>query len=73
MPALRNRLVVEVARGLKAFLHLDIGLTRGQGPLPELTNNQDRQLQHIQRRPEGSKKVTGLLEPLNGPASQSVL
>jgi SAM-dependent methyltransferase len=67
-------LVVEVARGLKAFLNLDIGLTRGQVPLLELTNTQNRQLQHTQHRPKDSKRqVTAPLEPLNGPASQAAL
>lgn len=30
MPVLRNRTVLEIARGIRAFLNLDVGLTRGQ-------------------------------------------
>jgi len=32
MPALRNRAVFEVARGIKAFLGFEVGLTRGLAP-----------------------------------------
>lgn len=35
MPAYRNHTVFEVARGVKAFLNLGLGITRGEVPNPE--------------------------------------
>jgi hypothetical protein len=32
LPVLKNRVVFEVARGIKAFLNLEVGLTRGETP-----------------------------------------
>ena len=32
MPGFRNRLVLEIARGVKGFLNLEVGLTRGEVP-----------------------------------------
>ncbi|MGI8911743.1 MAG: hypothetical protein ACR2JR_14500, partial [Rubrobacteraceae bacterium] len=32
MPVLKNRVAFEVARGIKAFLNLEVGLTRGEAP-----------------------------------------
>jgi Methyltransferase domain len=71
VPALRNRLVVEIARGVKAFLNLDVGITRGQVPIPELVEAQDRQVQHTQHRPGGpNQKTAESLELLNDPTQQ---
>lgn len=55
MPRYRNKLVFEIARGMKVFLRLDVGLTRGEIPDPE------RQLQDAERR---SKQQTRQIELL---------
>ncbi len=65
MAALKQRFAFEIARGLKAFLNLDAGLTRGEAPDPEWrlreqrekleqawkkARNQDQQLQRMRER-----------------------
>lgn len=58
MPVVKSRVVLEIARGVSAFLHLDAGLTRGEAPAPEseLRNaqskltEQSRRIQRLQKR-----------------------
>jgi 2-polyprenyl-3-methyl-5-hydroxy-6-metoxy-1,4-benzoquinol methylase len=46
MPAYRSRTVLEVARNVRAFLELNLGLVRGEVPDPEHANRQLRQVQN---------------------------
>lgn len=84
---MRSRSVVEIARGLKAFANLDVGLTRGQVPSPERAEArtreirqaherieaQNRQLQQMRRRLEGpSRKAPPPGQP-NGSTPQAAL
>lgn len=58
MPVVKSRVVLEIARGVSAFLHLDAGLTRGEAPAPEseLRNaqskltEQSRRIERLQKR-----------------------
>ena len=43
MPTYRNRTVLEIGRGLRAFLELSAGLVRGEVPDPEQANRQLKQ------------------------------
>ena len=52
MPVFRNRTVLEVAKGIKAFLNLEVGLTRGAMPRSQPLNQRAEQ----PRQP--SKQVT---------------
>lgn len=52
MPVLRNRLVLEIRRGLRAFLNLDVGLTRGQVPTLELPEAQTQEIGRAQEETE---------------------
>ncbi len=47
MPVYRSRVVVEIARGVKAFLELNAGLVRGMVPEPE---RESKQLRHRLKR-----------------------
>ena len=53
MPEYRNHTVLEIARGMKAFLSLRAGLTRGAVPDPEKT---ERQLKTQTRKLEQSRR-----------------
>jgi SAM-dependent methyltransferase len=64
---------VEIGRGLKAFLNLDIGLTRGQVPIPDGREAKNRQFQKMRRRLESSNGTAALPELSNEPASQTIL
>ncbi|MGB3683216.1 MAG: CmcI family methyltransferase [Rubrobacteraceae bacterium] len=63
MPVLRNHSVVELVRGIKAFLSLDLGVTRGQAPDHQFTESQLRtQTRKLARSREQSKKQGEHLE-----------
>jgi SAM-dependent methyltransferase len=66
VPTLKNRTVFEVARGLKAFLNLEVGLTRGPLPDPgrrdpgrgleqarKSVKEKDRRIARLRKRLEG--------------------
>lgn len=51
MPIYKHLRVLELARGIKAFLRLEVGLTRGEVPNPEQEVRQlKKRLQRMQRR-----------------------
>lgn len=54
MPQYKNRTVFEISRGIKAFLNLRVGLTRGPIPDPETLEErfreQGRKLEQTQNR-----------------------
>jgi len=54
VPVFRNHSVVEILRGVKAFLNLDVGVTRGPAPdsrrLERRVRDQDRELREARQR-----------------------
>ncbi len=68
MPRYRNQIVFEIARGIKAFLRMDVGLTRGEVPDPERQlhqaesriKQQARRIEQLQHTPEGQRKPATL-------------
>lgn len=50
MPAFNNRTVVEIARGVKAFLNLEAGVTRGRVPSSADSSGKDDRISRLQRR-----------------------
>ncbi len=50
MPVFRSRTVLEVARGVRAFLKLDIGLTRGEVP------NLEQDIEQLRQKLERTRK-----------------
>ena len=71
MPILRNHSVFELARGIKAFLNLDLGLTRGQVPDPRLFESQlrtrTRELEQARERIEKQSRRIEQFESLAQP------
>ena len=66
MPILRGHSVLEIARGIKAFLKLDVGLVRGEVPDPEQqVEAQQRELRQahdqIERQSRELERIRGLL------------
>jgi len=56
VPALRSRLIFEAARGVKAFLGVEAGLTRGEAPI-----SADKEIENLQRRiSEKEEKISRL-------------
>jgi ubiquinone/menaquinone biosynthesis C-methylase UbiE len=66
MPILRGHSILEMARGIKAFLKLDVGLVRGEVPDPEQRlQAQQRELRQahdrIERQSRELERLRGLL------------
>ena len=65
MPQYRNRTVLEISRGIKAFLNLRVGLTRGPVPDPETLEirlrEQTRKLEQAQNRLKDREQRIGRL------------
>jgi len=78
VPAYRNRTVFEVARGLRAFLNLEAGLTRGPLPNSERKPNKDqkrieekdRQIARLQKRLEERTGKASVVPAANGQNGQ---
>ena len=80
MPVLKNRVAFEVARGIKAFLNVELGLTRGETPgaesgladaradIKESPNARARQLGRIGRRL--TDRARTVAEPAAGDGAQ---
>ncbi len=69
MPLCRSRMVLEIARNLKAFLRFEAGLTRGPVPDPERDleralsriKEQNRQLEHLRKQLREKERALGQL------------
>ena len=57
MPVFRHRSVLDLTKSLRAFFHLDAGLTRGEAPDPE------RELRHARNRIEQQDRELKQLRP----------
>lgn len=65
MPLYRSHAIFEIARGVKAFLNLEVGVTRGRVPNPAPAETQSRKLKQAQERiAEKDRKVSELQEKL---------
>lgn len=73
MPILKGRTVLEIARGLRMFLNLDAGLTRGEVPNPEQKLKQtQRQLKEKTQQLERMRKQSSNGKQKNsGPEAQA--
>jgi hypothetical protein len=62
MPVYSNRIVVEVACGVKAFLNLKLGVTRSELPEPENSAEQRRQIRQLRQALESKDRRIARLE-----------
>ncbi len=80
IPRYRNQIIFEIARGVKAFLRLEAGLTRGEVPDPEQKSDQAtarikqqaRQIEQLrQTSPDTSGQASRTPEPGSHPLKAS--
>lgn len=65
MPILRNNTILEIARGLKVFMRLETGVTRGAVPAKE-TADTDRRVKQFQNQlSQKDQKIAALNEELS--------
>jgi hypothetical protein len=77
MPVFNSRTVIELARGMKAFLSLEAGLTRGEIPMRApsvagLPPAHDDELARVRERLEArEREIAGLKQRLEAPAPRA--
>ena len=77
MPVFNSRTVIELARGMKAFLNLEAGLTRGEIPArdPDISEQPDShagELARVRMRlEEKEREIAGLKQRLAAPAPRA--
>jgi hypothetical protein len=77
MPVFNSRTVIELARGMKAFLNLEAGLTRGEIParVPDISEQPDShagELARVRMRlEEKEREIAGLRQRLAAPAPRT--
>jgi Sulfotransferase domain len=74
MPVFNSRTVIELARGIRAFLNLEAGLTRGEIPPgdPDVSGQPASELARLRMRlEEKEREIAGLKQRLAAPAPRA--
>jgi hypothetical protein len=74
MPVFNSRTVIELARGIRAFLNLEAGLTRGEIPPgdPDVSGQPASELAQLRMRlEEKEREIAGLKQRLAAPAPRA--
>src|SRR5918993_5670155 len=73
MPVFNSRTVIELARGIRAFLKVEAGLTRGEIPPgdPDVSGQPASELARVRMRlEEKEREIAGLKQRLAAPVSR---